>query len=74
MILLHTNTRKINIHSVKSLTSRGATSLIKALEEIETKYDTRGFNIMNYHGYNDFNIKALETSLLPDLLHIYGFF
>ena len=26
---------------------------------------------MDYHGNNEFNIKTLETSLLPHLLHIY---
>ena len=53
------NTGKINFFSVKSLTSKGTTPFIKALEEIKTKYDTRGFKITDYHGENKFNIKIL---------------
>ena len=35
------------------------------------KYDTQGFKITDYHGYNELNIKTLETPLPPGLLHIY---
>ena len=72
LIFLHSNTGKINFLSVKSLTSKGTTPFIKVLEEIKTKYDTRGFKITDYHGENKFNIKILETSLLPGLMHIYA--
>ena len=50
LILLYTKTGKTNFLSVKSLTLRGATQLIKTLEEIKTKYDTRGFKITDYSG------------------------
>ena len=56
----------------KTADKRGATSFIKALDEIKTKCDTRGFNITDYHGDNEFNIKTLEKSLLSILLHIYA--
>ena len=45
--------------------------MIRSIEEIRTKYDTRSFKIMDYHGDNNFNVKTLETSLLPGLIHIY---
>ena len=35
LILLHSNARKINFILVKSLTSKGTTPLVKALEEIK---------------------------------------
>ena len=38
----------------------------------KNKYDTRGFNITDYYGDNEFNIKTLETSLSPDLLNIHA--
>ena len=71
LILLHSKTGKTNLLSVKSLTSIGATSFIKALDEIKTKHETIGFKITDYHGDNKFNIKTLETSLLTGLPNIY---
>ena len=71
LILLHSKTGKTNLLSVKSLTSIGATSFIKALDEIKTKHETIGFKITDYYGDNEFNIKTLETSLLTGLPHIY---
>ena len=64
LILLHTKTGKINSLSIKLLTSLGATSFIKSVGEIKTKYDTRYFKIIDYHGDNEFNTKTLETSLI----------
>ena len=49
LIFLHSKTGKIDFLSVKSLTSKGATPFIKALEEIK-KYDKICFKITDYHG------------------------
>ena len=72
LIFLHSKTEKINFLLIISLASKVTTSFIKACEEIKTKYDTRGFKIMDYHGDNKFKIKAFKTSLLPGLLNIYA--
>ena len=55
---------------MKSLTSRSTTQIKNTLRSEQTKYQTRGLKITDIHGDNEFNIKAIEDFLQPNILHI----
>jgi hypothetical protein len=72
MPFLHTKSSKINFLTVQSGPNRTKGTIIAGIDSVISLYNARGFNISNVHGDNEFNIPALEASLRPTNLHIYG--
>ena len=69
---LTTKSSKLNFTTAKYHTSRSISSIINTLNEVKQIYHSRGFNIDNIHGDNEFNKEALKQSQLPTLFHAYG--
>jgi hypothetical protein len=69
---LHTKSSKINFITSQICTSRSQGQIIQALNTIKNIYETRGFQITDVHGDNEFDIKRVKEFLLPATLHIYG--
>ena len=71
-IFFHTKSHKVDFITAQYCLSRSLRTIITALAKVQHKYISRGFNITDYHGDNEFDKSALKEFLEPALLHIYG--
>ena len=65
-------TKDVNFIIVTTLKSRSATQLINAVNDHIDKYESRGFEITDVHGDNEFNFPGFERAIRPSLLHKYA--
>ena len=63
---------KIDFLTTQYRTSRSLKIIMTALNTIINKYNGRSFEIIDFHGDNEFNKAALKYFLQPALVHIYG--
>jgi hypothetical protein len=68
----HTKSNKVDFITAQYCTSRSIRTTITALEQVQNKYHSRGFQITDYHGDNEFDKLAIKNFLEPALTHIYG--
>ena len=64
----HTISDDICYCTTHACNSRSKGQILNGTRKVQTKYHHRGFNIMDYHGDNEFN--KVEEELLPATLHI----
>ena len=69
---LHTKSSSINFLTTQSGPNRTKSSIQKGLSTVIKTYSTRGFNVENIHGDNEFNIPSLHSDLLPASFHIHA--
>ena len=69
--LLHTRSGKINFRYIQSCVSISKVQTVKELKSMNQICETRGFKVIAYRGGNNFDLKALETALIPGLLSIF---
>ena len=64
----HTITDDICYRTTHACKSSSKAQILLSLRKVQTKYHRRGFNIMDYHGDNEF--QKVEEDLLPAMLNI----
>ena len=69
---LLTTSSKIHFLTTQSGETRSKSAITKGLQNVINIYETRGFNITDVHGDNEFDINTLREALRPSTLHIYG--
>ena len=67
---LHTKLGQINFLTVQPCTSKGKHTIIAGLNGLKKIYRYRGFRIVCFHGYNEFNINLLKQKMLPSDMNI----
>ena len=69
---LHTKCSDIGFLTAHGGVGPTISAIKKVLDSVFNLYETRGFNITDIHGDNEFDVKSLKEYLLPIVTHIYG--